>query len=373
MALALRRVLAALWLCLLTAAPGPAPVWALVLDLPLAVGQAPPVPSGAELHTAFIIQNYADQDPGPGWRDYAGGFLSYDGHRGTDFRVTGAAMDHGVAVLAAADGVVRAVRDGMDDVSVRETGREAVRGREAGNTVVLDHGGGWTTQYSHLRKGSVAVARGRRVKAGERLGLVGLSGMTEFPHLELTVRKDDAPLCPFAGPDRAPDILGRDGVAGFGPEPDSLWSSRAADGLAYTPTGLLDAGFAVSTPDMGTVRSARRMEAVPLPAPPEGWRPGDARPMPLYFWAAFFGVREGDTVRLSLTGPGQGEGAAAQGEAVVLAEDEVRITTRQAQRVVWVGLGPRAGLWPGLYQGELSYERQGSLRFTVRRGMRLAP
>ena len=105
------------------------------------------------------IQKYFDHDPGPGRLDYACGRLSKDGDTGTDFRLRNyPAMYAGVSVLAAADGVVRAVRDGMDDISVREIGHEAIMGREAGNAVVLNHGNGWETQYSHLKHGSIDVA-----------------------------------------------------------------------------------------------------------------------------------------------------------------------------------------------------------------------
>jgi murein DD-endopeptidase MepM/ murein hydrolase activator NlpD len=56
-------------------------------------------------------------------------------------------MMKGVEVRAAASGVVRATRDGMLDVNLREIGPETIRGREGGNGVVIDHDGGWTTQY----------------------------------------------------------------------------------------------------------------------------------------------------------------------------------------------------------------------------------
>ena len=126
-----------------------------------------------------FVQNYVDHDPSPAWRDYACGARTYDGHDGTDFRVPSmAAVRAGVAVLAAADGVVAGVRDGMTDVSIRETGKEAVKNRECGNGLVLRHADGWETQYCHLAQGSVAVRRGQTVRAGERLGLVGLSGLT---------------------------------------------------------------------------------------------------------------------------------------------------------------------------------------------------
>ena len=62
------------------------------------------------------MQNHVDTDPGPDARDFTCGPLSYDGHRGTDFRVaTLADMWAGFRALAAALGRVVAVRDGMAD------------------------------------------------------------------------------------------------------------------------------------------------------------------------------------------------------------------------------------------------------------------
>jgi len=39
---------------------------------------------------------------------------------------------------------------------------------------------------------------GLRVLAGDQLGMVGLSGNTEFPHLDFTVRQNARALDPFA-------------------------------------------------------------------------------------------------------------------------------------------------------------------------------
>ena len=62
--------------------------------------------------------------------------------------------------------------------------------RNCGNGVLLRHGDGWETQYCHLRQGSVRVAAGDRVEAGQPLGLVGMSGEANFPHVHLSVRRD---------------------------------------------------------------------------------------------------------------------------------------------------------------------------------------
>ena len=54
--------------------------------------------------------------PAVGGRDHECKGLSYDGHRGTDFRIRDfAEMDAGVAVFAAADGKVKGFRNGEKD------------------------------------------------------------------------------------------------------------------------------------------------------------------------------------------------------------------------------------------------------------------
>lgn len=50
-----------------------------------------------------------------------------------------------------------------------------------GNMVVVDHGGGLFSGYSHLQ--SFAVGEGQAVAAGELLGFVGTTGLSTGPHL----------------------------------------------------------------------------------------------------------------------------------------------------------------------------------------------
>src|SRR5258708_38662586 len=117
------------------------------------------VPLACRFGETCFIQQYFDHDPGPGGKDYRCGPMVYDGHDGVDLRVpTMAQQQRGVEVLAAASGVVRGMRDGMNDVSVRVAGEDSVKGRECGNGVAIIHAGGWETQYCHMAKGS------RRVK-----------------------------------------------------------------------------------------------------------------------------------------------------------------------------------------------------------------
>ena len=67
---------------------------------------------------------------------------------------------------------------------------------ERGNYLVLDHGDGLTTLYGQCR--DFAVEEGDAVRAGERIGAVGSTGMSTGPHLHFEVRQDDEPQNPVA-------------------------------------------------------------------------------------------------------------------------------------------------------------------------------
>src|SRR5262245_52713649 len=63
------------------------------------------LPIACEVGATCFIQNYSDNDPSPGARDYYCGDRTYDGHDGTDFRLPSLEEQQaGVNVLAAATG-----------------------------------------------------------------------------------------------------------------------------------------------------------------------------------------------------------------------------------------------------------------------------
>jgi murein DD-endopeptidase MepM/ murein hydrolase activator NlpD len=227
------------------------------------------------------VQNYVDHDGGPGAADFACGPQSYDGHDGTDFALlSDAQMAAGVDVLAVAPGTVTAARDGMADVSQGAEDAPDVTGRECGNGVVIDHGGGWETQYCHMKRGTVAVERGRRVGAGTVLGQVGLSGQSEFPHVHLSVRRDGAEVDPFVP----------DGIVRCGEAPgSSLWRQE----LGYVAGGILAVGVTDGVPEYAEVTGGTAaLEQL------------SATQDALVIWGAAHGVRAGDLMELRLTGPG---------------------------------------------------------------------
>ncbi|MBP6514863.1 MAG: M23 family metallopeptidase, partial [Steroidobacteraceae bacterium] len=88
-------------------------------------------------------------------------------HKGIDF-----AAPIGTPVKAAADGRVqlRGVQGGY------------------GNVVILAHSGGVTTLYGHLSRFANGLRNGDRVKQGQLIGYIGMTGLSTGPHLHYEYR-----------------------------------------------------------------------------------------------------------------------------------------------------------------------------------------
>jgi hypothetical protein len=204
------------------------------------------LPIRCQVGVSCFIQNYVDRDASGKVRDYSCGARSYDGHDGTDIRIRNQAIQRqGVDVLAAAPGRVVGMRNDMEDVSIRTAGKAAITGKECGNGALVEHDGGWSTQYCHLAKGSVRVKVGDHVSAGQPIGLVGLSGDTEFFHLHFTVRQRGKAVDPFAY--GAPE-----NSCGGG---RSLWAASLREQMQYRPREAIDFGFAAVAPTMDLVEA----------------------------------------------------------------------------------------------------------------------
>jgi murein DD-endopeptidase MepM/ murein hydrolase activator NlpD len=281
---------------------------ALALDLAL--------PVDCTLGETCYIQQYFDHDTTTAWGDFTCGTLAYDGHDGTDFAVpTRADMSGGVAVLAAAPGTVAGIRDGVEDFAPK------VDGKECGNGVVVDHGGGWQTQYCHMRMGSVRVAVGDAVDTGTPLGLIGQSGMAQFPHMHLAVRKDGVEVDPFA-----PTATNTCDLASADTARDDLWLPE----ITYQAGGIIGAGFAIEVPEFEAIKSGLASPAALPPTSPA-----------LVLWVYLFGAKAGDAVVFDITGP----------DGRIMAE---RVVLEKNQALLFRAVGrkmPGTG-WPeGAYAG----------------------
>ena len=64
-----------------------------------------------------------------------------------------------------------------------------------GNIITLDHGYGIVTRFAHCSK--ILVARGTRVKRGQKIALVGATGLATGPHLHYEVWVNGKPVDPI--------------------------------------------------------------------------------------------------------------------------------------------------------------------------------
>jgi len=95
-------------------------------------------------------------------------------HTGVDFR-----GKRGEDIRATADGVVK----------------KAFRNGGYGNYVMIDHGNGYTTSFSHMKK--YLVRRGDQIKRGQVIGLIGNTGRSTGPHLHYEVALDGKTINPY--------------------------------------------------------------------------------------------------------------------------------------------------------------------------------
>lgn len=279
-----------------------------------------------------FVQQYMDDDPGPGAHDYACGAETYDGHRGTDIRVRSLKdVARGVPVVAAASGIVTALRDGVSDHIVRTNAdRDAVVDKECGNGVMVSRSDGWEFQYCHMRKGSVAVRLGEEVSTGQRLGFVGYSGMAGFPHVHLTVRRKGEAIDPFTGLPA--------GKAKCNDTSKSLWRKDVLAMLAYKPGEVLDTGFAAEPPTFTSLVKGRDQGRLP-----------DVNWPVLIAWGWAINLEKGDKVQVVLTGPGG-----------TLARNEVVINRHKAQYMLYAGKRRPDGGWrAGHYVARFAVMRDG--------------
>jgi murein DD-endopeptidase MepM/ murein hydrolase activator NlpD len=280
------------------------------------------------------ITKHVDHDLGPGVRDFACGRLADDTHNGVDFALRDEVeMMKGVEVLAAADGTVNRVRDGMPDTNVRLSGKDPILKMECGNGLLIDHPGGWQTQYCHMRMGSLAVSSGMKVKAGQVLGLIGMSGMAELPHLHFMVRHEGKIIDPFSG--RA---MGQADDTSCGNVAGSVWKPEALEKLPYRPVVALNAGF---TPGDITVPESRSGKWRQAPFFRDSAR--------LRLFADIIGSGAGDQLTMKILGP----------DGSLIFNQVSRIEKPSLQRFEVRGPSLVKGRWrPGRYQGVVSVQRQ---------------
>lgn len=91
-------------------------------------------------------------------------------------------------VFSPCDGIVAAAEDGFEDLIPPKRDPE----HRAGNFVAIEYDNA-TVYLAHLKKGTVCVNAGEKVKTGQLLGRIGNSGNTSEPHLHIHAEQGSYP------------------------------------------------------------------------------------------------------------------------------------------------------------------------------------
>jgi Peptidase family M23 len=271
------------------------------------------------------VARYTDRKQGKGKADYTCGRRTQHRHRGTDFVINDyGQMAKGVPVLAAMDGIVLRLRDGVKDQPVTRENAAEIKKIGCGNAVVLRHADGLQTSYCHMKQGSILVKIGDPVTAGQQVGSVGLSGFTEYPHLHFAVRKDGKRVDPFDGK-LAKSACGAGTM-------ETLW----ADPPAYNPMDLMPLIFSTKP----LTRNSR-------------WQPQAAtihkNAKALILTGRAWNVLKGDRWLFRIIRP---DGVEATKRSLTAKEN------RQSQWYANRLFRPKGGFAPGMWSGKLMVLRQ---------------
>ena len=217
--------------------------------------------------------------------DFRCGPITYEYNDGTDIALKDIKqMQEGVSVIAPISGIVEFKRDGVADINVNSTDRKSLEGRECGNEVIISNDE-MQVRLCHLKNKSIHVNVGDKINLGDVVGEVGLSGLTEYPHLHMSLHDKSDTLVreidPFYG--SQPDC---------GLRPESLWSNpenmekHATTGIVY------NYGFAFEK-----ITAERVMSGDYLRAQPE-------YPEEFIAFVEIFSVNKGDKLTISILDSG---------------------------------------------------------------------
>jgi len=181
-----------------------------------------------------------------------------------------------------------------------------------------------------MRKGSLTVKEGDHVEAGQQVGLIGLSGLTEFPHVHFMIMHGNVAIDPFTGTSVKDPLT-------CGDTSHALWNPQTLAMMAYTPTGSLIAGFSTDKPDSESASNGvYDKPEYPATAPT------------LFFWASYYGMQAGDRQILRITAP----------DGKVLANYDQKAERGRILMFRYVGVrAPDGGFPPGTYRAEFQLLR----------------
>jgi murein DD-endopeptidase MepM/ murein hydrolase activator NlpD len=291
------------------------------------------LPADCTLGKDCFLQQFPDMKKGDGAVDPYCGVATYEDHDGVDLRILSMTdIKRGVPVVAVADGEVLRGRDGMADrLIATDAQRKAITPQACGNGVVMSHADGVETQYCHLRKGSIVVKPGQKLKAGDKIGEIGASGLVQFPHVHLTVRVKGKEIDPLTGNEV--------GTACIADPSDARPLFAPSIIAAIKPDQPTLLGFGLS----GTVLDH---DTLAVSGIPNTAKPGDPARVA---WAWLANMRPGDRLKILLAGP----------DGKRIAENTTDPIDR-SKAIYFSYAGKKGSPAPGLYKMEVTVIRSGA-------------
>lgn len=97
---------------------------------------------------------------------------------------------HGVDYAAPSGTPVYSIGDGT-------IVKKGYQKRGGGNYIKIKHNSVYTSEYMHLKRFAKGMATGVRVKQGQLIGYVGMTGLATGPHLDFRIFKNGTPVDPL--------------------------------------------------------------------------------------------------------------------------------------------------------------------------------
>lgn len=162
--------------------------------------------------------------------DFLNNSKTYSGNVGTDFTIQ---LNTHMKVISPINGRVKSIQDDINDISISKIDRQSSEINKCGNFVVLVQDD-YEIELCHLKKNSIAVNIGDEVKIGQNLAEVGLSGVSDSPHLHVNIRRikenqNYIEVDPFY------DVQKKE----YGLTPQSLWSNQHQMEKQAAQTGII--------------------------------------------------------------------------------------------------------------------------------------
>ena len=271
-------------------------------------------PVACHLMTDCWITDHVDLDQGLSRsEDYMCGDKASDNNKSTHISLANRkAASNIFPVMASANGTVIKAQN---------------VGGFCGEHVVIQHDDHWETSYCHLKEASVKIRKGQTVARGDVIGEIGLSGLTEWPHLSFAVTRNGMVFDPFSG---------RSTLEGCHTKSQPLW--EGGFNPPYEPAHVTDIGFTVG-------RVAER--DIALGNMPDIDRI-DVKTPQLSVWAMLMNIKRNDQITMILENPD---------EKVI---NKIQISVEDDKNIFPIYFVTRRKdfLWPsGYYKGSVTITR----------------